>query len=295
MRDWLELSDRELVQRVDYEEKNGPAGDPAMARFFAIRAHLSRVAWDAYAAALDCDRGPLARTGVIWRPIPQDLADRLLSNLLESPKTTLRRDDYAIGYLANLGSPTLDTMNGGNEYRETTPKVMATLSEFMASVGPVLVEEFGHSFRIVSTRQFQLVPNYQPAGRHLDGWPVSMRKMFILPRGVGSKSGTTWFRLRDGQEVTLSSEGPIWAVFENSVVWHAPIFAQEMRPTIELDFVPARETSFEPYYAGINGWYPWFPTEAGLLEGTRIAVSHVVGTRPRTGGLFQTLFNRKRA
>jgi hypothetical protein len=68
-----------------------------------------------------------------------------------------------------------------------------------------------------------------------------------------------------------------------------------MRPTIELDFAPARETSFEPYYAGTNGWYPWFPTEAGLLEGTRIAVSQVVRTRPRTGGLFETLLNRKRA
>jgi hypothetical protein len=57
VRDWLELSDLELAQRTDYEEKNGPAGDAAMARFSAIRAHLSRVAWNAYAAALDCDRG----------------------------------------------------------------------------------------------------------------------------------------------------------------------------------------------------------------------------------------------
>ena len=294
LRDWLELSDLELAQRADYEEKNGPAGDPAMARFSAIRAHLSRVAWNAYASALDCDSGPLARTGVIWRPIPQDLAERLLSNLLESPKTTLRRDDYAMGYLATISPSSLETLNGGNEYRETTPKVMATLSEFMASVGPVLAEEFGHPFRIVSTRQFQLVPNYQAAGRHVDGWPVSIRKMFVLPRGVGSKSGTTWFRLRDGREVTLSSEGPIWAVFENSVVWHAPIFSEEMRPTIELDFAPARETSFEPYYAGINGWYPWFPTEAGLMEATRIAVSQVVGSRPPARGLFETVFNKKR-
>ena len=160
----------------------------------------------------------------------------------------------------------------------------------MADVGPILARSSAIRSGSCSTRQFQLVPNYQAAGRHVDGWPVSIRKMFILPRGVGAKSGTTWFRLRDGREVTLSSDGPIWAVFENSVVWHAPIFAQEMRPTIELDFAPARETSFEPYYAGTNGWYPWFPTEAGLLEGTRMAVSQVVGTRPRPGRLFETLF-----
>lgn len=294
LRGWLELSDLELAQKADYEERSGPAEDAGMARLSAMRAHLSRIAWDAYAAALNCDRGPLARTGVIWRPMPQDLADRLLSNLLESPRTTLRRDDYAIGYAANLATSSLETLNSGNEYRETTPKVMATLSEFMASAGPVLAEEFGHPFRIVSTRQFQLMPYYQAAGHHVDGRPGSIRRMFILPRGVDSKSGTTWFRLRNGQEVTLSSEGPMWAVFENSVVWHAPIYAQEMRPTIELDFAPARETSFESYYAGSNGWYPWFPTEAGLLEATRVAVSLVVATRPRTGGLLETLF-RKRA
>jgi hypothetical protein len=294
LRDWLELSDLELAQKIDHEEKNGPTYRSVIPRFSAIRAQLSRVAWNAYANALDCDSGPLAKTGVIWRPIPQDLADRLLSNLLESPKTTLRRDDFAMGYLANAGGD-LDQLNVGNEYRETTAKVMETLREFMAEVGPVLAEQLGHPFRIASTRQFQLLPNNLPAGRHVDGWPVSIRKMFILPRGVGPRSGTTWFRLRDGREVTLSSEGPIWAVFENSVVWHAPISAQEMRPTIEFDFVPARETSFEPYYAGTNGWYPWFPTEAAFLEGTRFAASIIAGTRPRSGGLIETLLHRKPA
>jgi hypothetical protein len=217
-----------------------------------------------------------------------------MSNLLESPKTLLRRDDFAMGYLANAGTD-LDQLNSTNEYRETTPKVLETLRLFMARVGPVLAEEFGHPFRIASTRQFQLLPNHLSAGRHVDGWPVSIRKMFILPRGVGPKSGTTWFRLRDGREVTLSSEGPIWAVFENSVVWHKPIFAEELRPTIEFDFVPARETSFEPFYAGTNGWYPWFPTEAGFLEGTRLAASIVAGTHPRTGGLVDALFHRRPA
>ena len=243
--------------RLRGEERSGRR--PSDGEISAIRAHLSRVAWNAYASALDCDSGPLARTGVIWRPIAQDLADRLLSNLLESPKTTLRRDDYAMGYLATIAPSGLETLNGGHEYRETT-KVMATLSEFMASIGPVLVEEFGHPFRIASTRQFQLGAQLQAAGRHVDGWPVSIRKMFILPRGVGSKSGTTWFRLRDGRKVTLSSEGPIWAVFENSVVWHAPIFSEEMRPTIEFDFVPARKTSSSPTMrvsmAGIRGFQP---------------------------------------
>jgi len=65
-----------------------------------------------------------------------------------------------------------------------------------------------------------------------------------------------------------------------------------MRPKIDLDFAPARETSFEPYYAGTR--YPWFPTEAGLLEATRIAVSQVVGTRPPARGLFETVFSKKR-
>jgi len=127
----------------------------------------------------------------------------------------------------------------------------------------------GHPFRIASTRQFQLVPNRPLADRHLDGWPVAMRKIFVLPQGCGRRSSTTWFRLRNGEEFTLESEKPIWVLFENSVVLHAPISGVALRPTIEFDIVPARQTSFDVVDAGLGGWYPHFPTEAELHAGIR--------------------------
>jgi hypothetical protein len=62
-------------------------------------------------------------------------------------------------------------------------------------------------------------------------------------------------------------------IFENSVVWHAAVSAKALRPTVEFDILPARATSLDPFFAGLAGWYPWFPTEAGLLEGTRLALA----------------------
>jgi hypothetical protein len=138
----------------------------------------------------------------------------------------------------------------------------------------------GHPFRIASTRQFQLVPNRPLADRHLDGWPVAMRKIFVLPQGCGKRSSTTWFRRRDGEEFTLESEKPIWVLFENSVVLHAPISGVALRPTIEFDIVPARQTSFEVVDAGLGGWYPHFPTEAELHAGTRHALRSFLAEVP---------------
>jgi hypothetical protein len=138
----------------------------------------------------------------------------------------------------------------------------------------------GHPFRIASTRQFQLVPNRPLADRHLDGWPVAMRKIFILPQGCGKRSSTTWFRLRNGEEFTLESEKPIWVLFENSVVLHQPISGVALRPTIEFDIVPARQTSFDVVDAGLGGWYPHFPTEAELHAGTRQSLEAFLVERP---------------
>jgi hypothetical protein len=81
----------------------------------------------------------------------------------------------------------------------------------------------------------------------------------------------------------LESEKPIWVIFENSVVLHAPICGAALRPTIEFDFLPASRTSLDPVFAGLAGWYPWFPTEDGLLQGTRIALGRCYADEPATG------------
>jgi len=177
-----------------------------------------------------------------------------------------------VGYVGTAAAQ-CEYLNACNEYRAFTPQGIDLLSEFLKTRGPEVERSIGHPFRIGSMRQFQLVPERIASGRHLDGWPVAIRKLFILPQGCGRRTGTTWFRQRDGKQLELESETPIWVLFENSVVWHAAVSAKALRPTVEFDLLPARQTSLEPFFAGLAGWYPWFPTEANLLEGTRVALA----------------------
>lgn len=273
MRNLLKLSDLQLAQKIHEIEKYGPEDDPVRGRFNVVRADLSRMSWNSYVTGLgDCDNGPLADTGVLTFPIDEGLAERLAATLLASPRTEMRRDDFAMGYVGTAGAQ-CTYLNACNEYRAFTPDGMALLAEFLRMIGPQLERTLGHAFRIGSMRQFQLVPERIASGRHLDGWPVAIRKMFVLPRGCGRRTGTTWFRQRDGKQFELESDKPIWMVFENSVIWHAAVSGEALRPTIEFDILPAKETCPSPFFAGLAGWYPWFPSEAMLLAGTRVALA----------------------
>jgi hypothetical protein len=273
LRELLKFSDLQLAQKVHELEKYGPEDDPVLGRFRSVRTDLSRMSWNSFVAALgDCDAGPLSRTGVMTFPLDEGFAERLTTALLESPKMQMRREDFAMGYVGTA-SAQCEYLNACNEYRELTPQCLALLTEFLSTVGPQVEQSIGHRFRIGSTRQFQLVPERIASGRHLDGWPVAIRKVFILPQGCGRRTSTTWFRQRDGKQLELESEKPIWVIFENSVVWHAAVSAKALRPTVEFDILPARETCLDPFFAGLAGWYPWFPTDASLLEGTRLALA----------------------
>jgi hypothetical protein len=212
-------------------------------------------------------------------PLDEDFARRLLQALLASPRIKMRRKNFATGYVSTSFAQ-CDYLNGSNHYRKLTPASRALLAEFLSTAGPMAEAAIGHPFRIASTRQFQLVPNRPLADRHLDGWPVAMRKIFILPEGCGKRSSTTWFRRRDGHEFTLESDKPIWVLFENSVVLHAPISGVALRPTVEFDIVPARQTSLEVVDAGLGGWYPHFPTEAELHAATRQALQSYLAEVP---------------
>jgi hypothetical protein len=273
LRELLKFNDLQLVQKVHELEKYGPEDDPTLGRFRVARTDLSRMSWNSYVSALgDCDAGPLARTGVMTFPLDEGFAQRLATALLDSPRTDMRREDFAMGYVGTAAAQ-CEYLNACNEYREITPACMQLLTEFLAKAGPQIEQAIGHSFRIGSMRQFQLVPERIASGRHLDGWPVAIRKLFLLPQGCGRRTSTTWFRQRDGKQFELESETPIWVIFENSVVWHAAVSAKALRPTVEFDLLPARQTNLEPFFAGLAGWYPWFPTEANLLEGTRVALA----------------------
>jgi hypothetical protein len=191
----------------------------------------------------------------------------------------MRRRDFALGYVSTSAAQ-CDYLNASNHYHALSPTSQALLTEFLSAAGPMIGQAIAHPFRIGSTRQFELVPNRPQADRHVDGWPVAMRKLFVLPEGCGPQSSTTWFRRRDGVEFVLESEKPIWVLFENSVVQHAPVSGVALRPTIEFDLVPARQTSLDIVDAGLGGWYPTFPSEAELLAGTRLALQRALADLP---------------
>jgi hypothetical protein len=277
--EFLSLSDHALAERMHQWEAQSPDDDAVFEKFRRDRAVLSREAWQSLTEELGCDNGPLAKVGVMVFPLDEDFARRLRDNLLASPRVKMRRKDFALGYVSTSFAQ-CDYLNDSNQYRKLTPATRALLAKFLSTAGPQVEAAVGHPFRIASTRQFQLVPNRPLADRHLDGWPVAMRKIFILPQGCGKQSSTTWFQLRNGEEFTLESEKPIWVLFENSVVLHAPISGVALRPTIEFDIVPARQTSFEVVDAGLGGWYPHFPTEPELQAATRQALQSFLAEVP---------------
>jgi len=277
--EFLSLSDAALAERMHQWEARSLDDDTAFEQFRRHRATLSREAWQYLTEELGCDSGPLAEVGVMVFPLDDGLARRLLEAMFSSPRAKMRRKDFALGYVSTSFAQ-CDYLNSSNQYRKLTPATRALLAEFLSAAGPMVEQAVGHPFRIASTRQFQLVPNRPQADRHLDGWPVAMRKIFVLPQGCGKRSSTTWFRLRNGEEFTLESEKPIWVLFENSVVLHAPISGVALRPTIEFDIVPARQTSFDVVDAGLGGWYPHFPTEAELHAGTRQSLEAFLAERP---------------
>jgi hypothetical protein len=228
--------------------------------FNQSRAHLSRIAWQKF--SVECDSGSIAKTGVVWQPISDEWAGRFLSILGSSEPASLRRDDYVDGYMATLSDLIISYLNIVNDYRSVTPPLLVALRGFLDEQSAQMTRWLKHPWRVCSVRQFNLRSSTEIGSRHLDGWPLAIRKVFILPGGASTQSGTTWFRLRDGTELLFDHPSPCWVVFENSVVEHAVTPGGGFRPTIELDVTPARKTSTVPYYAGLNGWYPWFPTHS---------------------------------
>jgi len=291
MRKWLELSDLALAQKIDYTEKNGAETDPALASFVAVRAHLSMLAWNAFAEPLNCDSGPISKTGVMTIPMDEDLGEKLMAAFTASPSAVLQRDDFAIGYVSNRTQQMCDHLNRANDYRAMTDEMTALLDQIMEWLAPQIEQTFDHPFRVASVRSFELNPHTGIEGRHLDGWPPSLRKMYFLPRGASRELGSTWFRCRDGREIVVESRRPLILLFENSVVWHAPRPAGQRRPTIEFNLVPAPKTVRQIYYAGLNGSYPWFPSEASFLQGTR-AAAQIAADQSERRGLLRRLIDR---
>jgi len=205
-----------------------------------------------------CDEGPISKTGLYVQPMTAAWASRFLTEIEAAPPTTLVAE-RRWGYFSENRPGELAHLNRANEYRENTPGLLDTLRAFLTEHRSEIDTCLGHAWRVASVRQFYLRPGGAPGGRHFDGWPLAMRKVFILPNGATPQTGSTWFRQRDGRELVVDRPEPIWMIFENSQVQHALVPGTIPRPTIELNLVPARTTSPEPLNAGSNCWYPKYP------------------------------------
>lgn len=233
--------------------------------FLSARQALSAQAWKPFEVA-----GQITRVGVASGSLPG--AEAFRAAFSESPVSRMRVDDFDIGYFSTRAKGSVDLLNQCNEYRLLTPKAVTVIESFLASIAAEIERICGHPWRTVSVRQFSLIPG-APSGRHTDGWPLAIKKLFILPNGATPATGSTWFRLRTGEEMTVDHPEPLWLIFENSIVEHSLITPERgSRPTIEVDFVPAEKTDTRLTDAGLNGWYPWFPTPEGLRQGTLAAV-----------------------
>jgi len=264
-----------------YEADPASDADQDFAKFRELRSALSRKAWDALSDRVISQGhdSELARRGISLRPLKAKWAETFRAIIAESAKSPIKRADYAAGYYPTLIGWLLDYLNDVNEYRTVTPQLMSAAGLFLAENAREIEGLCGHPWRVASIRQFYLKPKAPVGSRHLDGWPPALKKLFILPDGANRSIGTTQFLLKTGTH-TVVETGPAWMMFENSLVEHAAEAGPAgMRPTIEMDIVPARKTDPQPFYAGINGWYPWFPGRRLTAWGSIRALCAV--NRPR--------------
>jgi hypothetical protein len=210
-----------------------------------------------------CDRGPVSRTGVATELLSPAWVARFMAETDSELRATITVEETRPLYFTELRPAELEDLNRVNEYRAVIPSLLQTLEDLLKESRSRIDGYLDHPCRVASVRQFYLRPGERPEGqpgdKHYDGWPPSIRKLFILPAGATPRTGTSWFRLRDGMETLLDEQRPLWSIFENSRVLHALTPGKMPRPTIELNIVPARRTPTDPAYVGINAWYSRFP------------------------------------
>src|SRR5471030_3092894 len=134
MQKLLTLSDRALVRSLYDLEKYGGDENDAFGGFRECRSHLSRLAWNSFAQALVCDSGIIAKTGLHVSPMDNGSAGRFASILERSPEMTLRREDFAVGYMATIEPHILGLLNGTNDYREVTTELSEMLRVFLTQI-----------------------------------------------------------------------------------------------------------------------------------------------------------------
>lgn len=245
-------------------EKRGWFEDnPAIWPLDAARRYLSAETWAAFGLVATLFYGlptaPVLLEGAAIGHFGHDHARALADIVAESPLTSLRLDDFDCGAMSTTQRAPIDSLNDSNAYRVVTPKMLAGLHQLLFALAPEIEAACGHCWTVGSVHCFELRTGKSGAV-HLDGWPRSIKKLFLMPHGVGKARGSTYLKLHSGKEIVPESDEPAWIIFENSTVPHAAIGPEiGTRLTIEIDLIPTLSTDPSPRYVGINGWYPWFP------------------------------------
>jgi hypothetical protein len=237
-------------------------------RWSAARKKLSDLAWDlhslsAYAHYVamhpDATEPPIEQRGLYDEGRLSSKDAETLDRLFhECPVAPYSADDFLDGYSFD---PT-GSLESYNTYRRMTPAFQAKLGEILANIAPTVERICGHYFRIVSSHIWSLNPGPRRYQWHSDWWPVALKKLFILPRGMDVQKGTTAFRLKGGEELAVSGPPGAWIIFQNSVLEHKGIESSTVpRPTVAISIAPSFRTDLRLLDAGCNSGYPWFPME----------------------------------
>jgi len=253
--------------------------DPFYWAWFNARRTISNSAWDSFAASVyalhpEATQTELARKGLVTGCLDSAThaeLKKLYDAIVPSP---FDGDDFTPGYYfdPNMTHHIGAERDKANECRKPSAALLRTLESWMRKEQKTIESLMGHPFRVVSVHLFSLRGDTKrgPDHRHLDGWPVSMKKMMIYMGPTSRIDGSTEFYLKDGSTALIEGPPGTWGLFENSVVNHLAVPPQRTpRPVIEISFVPALSTDTHCIVGGMNAGYPWFPLEfaADKVEG----------------------------
>ncbi len=253
--------------------------DPLFKRWFNTRIALSNYSWDLfsrlcfeiYASDNNVQEKPeIDETGLVLGSYSADLNERMREAFLslhEVPFETQAADHHF--YDISPGKP--DQFNHMLKCYRPSTEICALVEELLSAFRTQIEQASGHYFSVSSFRVFSHLPDssrpddLEQLPRHLDRWPLAMKKLFILPWATSKELGTTLFKLKNGETTLVEQPGAGWALFENSCVWHCAIPPEtEPRHTIELSLVPALKTDCRLTDTGMNASYPWYPMDRDL-------------------------------
>ncbi|MFB9887613.1 2OG-Fe(II) oxygenase [Balneatrix alpica] len=179
-------------------------------------------------------------------------------------------------HLENYSFNNLDWMGRGYVNKNFSFKLLSEefcwhLSDVLESMQPLVSQQIGHNFSIVSTRVWEQYPQPQRSqdsyslGWHTDDFPENFYKILIYLTELNELSGTTKLRVK-GQEISLVGVQPgRWVLFDPTAIVHKgepPVTKGELRATIEITIRPSFVNDLRVLDSGVNSKIPIYPWSA---------------------------------